>query len=302
MKTEELGKFLETREPVAWIDGVPWGVANRVLAPLCPPHLMKPVAREAVRGALAASRAILARWNTSWNVAPCEWWWIGCDDAAYDMATFGRKPRYNVRLGLRNCEVRRVELPWFVENAYPVYASAFTRYVRGTRRLSREEFVRFPRYQIPGCEAWGAFAGGKLIAYYTCIPLDDCVFYDEARFDPEQRTLHPNNALVYTLTHHYLHERQFAYVHAGNRAVGHPTHVQDFYETMGFRRIYATLQTEVSGLAKFVLATKVDRWGALAGLNFLAPELMQGIRGVASMVSYAKACESAGAPALRPET
>ncbi len=135
-----------------------------------------------------------------------------------------KDPRYETRKGLEQCEVRRVDSRWFAENGYGVYASAFGRY--GTPPpLQEAGFVQefLNHAEFPGRETWGAFRRGRLVAWQSCLVIDDVAFSVSSKSDPAHLKAKPNNALLYTLTRHYLRERNVAYVTSGSRVLA-PRH------------------------------------------------------------------------------
>lgn len=292
MKLSEYVDATARTGKVVWLDGQPWGYSKRVLSPLGPPHMWKPVNRGKVRAAMRSTRALVGLWNEGWDVAPCQWWWMSCDDREYDIAKFSKKVRYNIRLGLKHCEVRRVEVSWLGQKGYDVYLAWVRVHGAEGRPVSREEFSHFESSRIPGCETWGAFAGGQLVAYYICLPVEECVLFSAAKSDPRKHALHANNALVYTLTRHYLVERGFSYVTSGSRVVMHRTNVQEFYELMGHRRIYAPLRVQFNPLVRLLVASGISHWGWVFGLERLAPVLAAKIKGASRVARYAKGCEA----------
>ena len=120
--------------------------------------------------------ALLAQWSEDWDTAPSEWWYICCDQPDYDLGMLRKMPRYDVRKGLQECEVRLVDGEWFAAHGFPVYESAFRHY-GSSPRLSEAQFVsEFRRNaDYPGREAWPTFLGDKLVASASCVVIDGAV-------------------------------------------------------------------------------------------------------------------------------
>jgi hypothetical protein len=277
--------------PVVWIGDVPWRAANRMLQPLAMPHTIKPVGRAAVRQALRQTKAAVARWNDAWDTAPCEWWWICCDDHRYDVESLSSSARRDIRAGLRRCEVRRVEPAWLAENGYETYVGAYRRYGPGASPVSRDQFAKgMLKSTQPGSEWWAALVDGTVASFARCQVLDNAVDLSWLKSDPKYHKALPNNALVYVLTREYMVDRRFLYVTDGSRVLGHETNVQDFLEKMGYRRIYCPLRVELSPLAAAAVWSRVNRWGTYLGLRRLARRHMEAMDAVASLVRIARSC------------
>jgi hypothetical protein len=298
MTLDEYAKHMAKMYPVVWIDGVPWRATRRMLEPLAAPHTMKPVDRAKVRQAMRETRAVLARWNDAWDTAPGEWWWICCDDRQYDVERLSRNRRKTVRKGCRLNEVRLLDNLWFAENAFEVYAASYKRYDLGIDRVDREGFVKgaLQAAECKGRETWGAFVDGKMIAYMSCLVVDDVVHVSSNKWDPDYGRVMPNDALEYTLTRHYLAERGVAYVTSGVRVLHHDTHTQDFDESMGYRRVYCPLRVELSPLAALAVGSGLGRWGPYAGLAKVMPSLFLRLRAASRLAAIARSRSSGAAP------
>ena len=128
-----------------WVSGAPWALTDRILRPLTMPHRMAPVDRAAIRAALKDSGALFAQWTEGWDTQACEWWHICCDQRDYDISQFRKVARYDVRRGLQECEVRKVDNEWFAENGFPVYAAAFRQAVTIENFIIRRRAPRTTR-------------------------------------------------------------------------------------------------------------------------------------------------------------
>ena len=282
---------------VLWVDGTPWTLKDRVLRPLTMPHRMKPVDRAKLRAALKETGALLAQWTEGWDTAPCDWWYVCCDQPDYDVGTLRRTVRYAIRKGLQECDVRRVDPNWFAENGFPVYRAAFRRYGAApllTREGFAEEFRRHAEY--PGRETWGAFIQGQLVAWATCILIEDAVAIASSKSDPAYFKSKPNNAVQYALTRHYLQERRLRYVLSGARVLAHDTNIQEFNEKMGFRKVYCPLRLELSSLAAVAAALHPPAWARRLGLRKLLPIPMERLDALATVVQISRSCRSLTPP------
>jgi len=274
-----------------------------MLEPVCGPHKPITVSRREIRGALRRTGAALAAWTDNWDTPECQWWWVCCDDTEYDISRIrSKRRRGEIRRSLKRCEVRRVEAEWFAEHGYPVYLAAHGRYGQDVRPVSAEEFARNALHnaEYAGRETWGAFVEGQLAAYLSCIIIDDMVSLSSSKSDPERLNARPNTALTYTLTHHYLRERGFGFTTCGSRVLLHHTNVQDFRESLGYRRIYCPLRAMLCPALAFAVGTGVQNWGRYLGLGRILSGPMNKLRAVGSLVRIAQACKNINAAAPAP--
>lgn len=161
-----------------------------------------------------------------------------------------RKSKYRseVRRGLANCEVRRINAEELIGEGYGVYTRALERY-RGSAKPTWDE-KQFRRHvHVSGrfddiVHFWGAFHGGRLVAFAICNVFDaiEATYWIE-KVDPASLPHYPAYALQYEIGRYYLDERKFEYINAGWRSIIHSTGIQDFLiRKFGFRRAHSGLQ------------------------------------------------------------
>lgn len=297
MDLEAYAQYIAQARKVVYIDGVPWHDENRrVLTPLAPPNVRRPVSRDAVRKAMREIGALLANWTDAWDTAPCAYWYVACDDKNYDLDKLTSDCRANVRKCAKNLEVRRLENEEAQQQAYSVYAAATKSYGAGFAPASEEAFIRgYARQnQYVGTENWGALLNGKLIAYTCCLLVGNTVYISASKSDPEHLKLKPNNGVQFALTQEYLVKRGFSVVISGGRCLSHDTNIQDFNLRMGFRRIYCPMRVELGTRAKIAMATQAHRWGSSVGLGKFAPGALEKLKATARLVQIARQCETPG--------
>jgi hypothetical protein len=287
--------YLERRGWLVRVGDVPWMLADRRLTPAVPPHRMGPVDRTEVRRALRQSGAIAALWNDAWDTSPGPWWWVCCDDRQYDLERIRSGSRRKcVKRGLRQCSSRMIGVDELGEIGYDVYAAAFDRYAPGAKPLSREAYVADVRRnaEYGGRETWGAFVGGRLAAYATCIVVDDVVYVSASKSNPAMFKCNPNEALRFEMTRHYLRDRRMTYVISGMRVLQHESNIQEFLESMGYRKIYCPLRLEMRAGVSAALRLGVVRWARMAGMGRWYPGLLKRIEALDMAYSIARICAS----------
>lgn len=270
-KAEEIIKdWAQCFNGIIWTDDVPWVYESKILKPLTMPHQIKNIDRKKVREIIKSKGALLAYWADNWNLNESEWWWTSCDNKEYDVENIeDKRGRRDVRKGLRECSIKRIEPENFVELSYGIYSNAFKSYeYHNLNVFSRKQYSEyiFRKSRFNGYELWGAFVGKKLAAYAAAVVIDDAVLIESAKSDYELQIHCPNNAIFYQMTKHYLCERGKLYITNGSRTLLHPTNINDLLIRMGYRKIFCRLKVELSDFAKIILHSGIDKW-----INYINP-------------------------------
>jgi hypothetical protein len=250
---------------------------------------MRPVDRSHLREAIQECRALLAQWTDEWDKEPGDWWHICCDQKDYSLDQLKKMVRYDVRRGLQECEVRRTDGEWFADHGYSVYAAAFQHYGTPpplTEDQFRQEFRRHALY--PGRETWGAFVSGRLVAWESCLVIDDAAILASAKSDPAFFKARPNNALLYVLTRHYLRERRLAYVMSGSRVLRHETNVQGFNEKMGYRKIFCPLRIQLRPMTAALNALRLPVWARRLAVRRFFRDPLEKLEAIAKAVQISR--------------
>ncbi len=241
MNKYEYARATEWMRPVYWIEDEPWEAASGLLRPVGSPDERSKCSADAIRRTMKQAGAYGAQWTENWDSMLSGWWHVIADGSNYGLEQLGKKNRYYVRKGLNHCQIRQIEVDWLADHGYEVCKAE----ARDGRYLPSYEVYRSGlkrRNNLDGFQAWGAFFGDKLVAYVTCLQLDDTVQVLTAYSDPAYLKYYPNNALYYEMTRSYLMDQHCRYVSFGSRVLYHQTHVQDFLLKLGYRRAYATLK------------------------------------------------------------
>lgn len=295
LTTVEYAKSLASSFSVVDIKGQPWYCHNKKLMPVVSPNHMSHVDEGDVRKAMKQTGALVAVWNDQWDTPPCEWWWVCCTDQEYDLAKIPSKSRReSIRRGLRRCEVRRVAAEWFAHHGYDVCNSAVSSYESGQQRITSDEFARgvLRNAAYAGRETWGAFYEGKLAAYISCVVVGDTVYRASSKSNPAAHKAYPNDALSYVTAFHYLRERGLKVVTNGSRVLEHKTRVQDFLETMGFRRVYCPLKVVLHPLAWLAVRSNAPRWGSRLGLSHICSKQWPKLCALYRLDQIARSCST----------
>ena len=248
------------------------------------PHIAITPTRDELKQAMSDSGALLAVWTDAWDSFDrSEWWWTCCDAADYTLGSVkSARGRRSIGKGQRECSVRRVEPDAFAHLAFRIYSEAVASY--GGKPPAEAEYAgaigRMAAYS--GTEFWGAFRGDGLAAFAVCQIVDGAVTLGSTKSDPSLNRYNPNAALFYSLTKYYL-SQGMSYVTNGSRTLWHPTSINDFLVTLGFRRVYCRVNVELAPLVRLTERTRLlslaknlplesilgSRWRRLQGLERL---------------------------------
>lgn len=190
-----------------------------------------------------------------------EWYAVICRDFT-PLEDLPAKRRSEMRRGLRNCDVQRVDAGFMSTSAYPTYASAYDRYQGSSgpdwsETRFRDYFAASAAYDDVA-HYWGAFHEGRLIAY-ACVNVFDDVeaTYWALKIDPAYADRYAGYALLYRMNEHYLAEQGMHYANDGWRSLLHASQMQQFLiRKFGFVKSYAHMSVRYrTPLGLFVRTT-----------------------------------------------
>lgn len=264
LTANEWGKYLQN---VIWIDNIPWEMRNKTLLPIAMPHTIKNLDRKKISEAINSYKSLLAAWTDNWDSKESEWWWTVCDAKDYDLENISNRiGRRDIRKGLSNCIIKKISATYFLENSYEIFFNAQKSYGADEKEIiTKNDYKRMigEQSKYDGLEFWGAFIGDRLVAFSTCLVADEAVSLTTSKSNPIYHKAYPNNALFYSLTKHYLVDRGYKYVTNGPRTLLHPTTINDLLIRMGFKRVYARLNIELSDnvqlINKFSVGTLIQK-------------------------------------------
>ena len=213
--------------------------------------------------------------------AEAGWYAVICDKFT-SMDRMNAKHRSEVKRGLRNCEVRRVDAQTVANHGYEVMVEACKTY-QGTSPvvLPRQQWQEnIARNQMYGdiMNYWGVYHDDNLVAFAENYILGKAeVAYSTIKLHPDYLSLYPSYALIYKMNEYYLGSG-YQYVTDGWRSIYHQTQIQHFLITkFGFHKAYADLRVHyrplvhslaVAGYPFRRILKKLDlRLGALFSLE-----------------------------------
>ena len=220
--------------------GIYWYKYHGALLPRVKPHEKVSLSAQEQKELLKLSNAYFIRWCDEWDRGEGAFWYV-IKDEKEDLFAYKSKVRNQIKKGLKNCDVKRVESSFIANEGYRVYASAFKKYDTFIKPLSKEAFAK--SVLDSSDEFWGVFDNEqRIIAYANNIIEEDVCHYNSMKFDPSFLHLYPSYALIHTMNQHYLNERDFRYVSDGSRSISHQTNIQEFLMTkFRFRKAFCKL-------------------------------------------------------------
>jgi hypothetical protein len=233
-----------------------FGLAFPHAHPVAPPP-------DELRGIFRTSRAVGLRYVAPLDAPGHLSYAFAVDDPAYDFGHLSANTRSKVRRGLKNCEVRRLD-PGFVR-AHGRAANDDT-----VARLRWErDFYDWDRYwdaaaATPDIEVWGALQGSELLSFIVAPVVDRCPEILVARSRTEALRLYPNNALVFSAVQALVRRDDIDRVYFGLESLDLVSGVDQFKESMGFRRLPVRQRIVFSPVAERLLGVPLVRRAALA--------------------------------------
>lgn len=249
MDFKEYIQIYSQRNNVYWTGEIPWRIYKGILMPLTLPHMEFNFNSEDIKKLIKSTKTKLAIWTYGFDTEESGWWWL-IKEKPYSLSSLKPKSRYNIRHGLRKCEVKPVSAQEIAETGFSCYKEAMKRHTQ-TNPMNEKTFKeRMPWYdEDKSYEIWGVFYEKNLVGYGVYRIVDNVVFQEDAIFDPNYFRYHSSYALIHTITDFYLNEKEMKYITPGMRSISHETGFQDFViENFQYRKAYCKLGLESSNI------------------------------------------------------
>ncbi len=151
-----------------------------------------------------------------------------------DLARLDSRVRYEVRRGLRECVVEKVDAQRVANEGYDTYAAAVHRYTRGRQKPPKSPEKFYNSILVAGefadvIDFWAVFREGKMVGFaqnQRCAREE--IAYDGMTFHPGFFRFNTSYALIYTMNEYYLVQENFDHLSCGFRTVLHETEFQKF--------------------------------------------------------------------------
>jgi hypothetical protein len=162
---------------------------------------------------------------------------VVCDAKDYDLHTLSHWARKNVKRGLRNCDVRRIDFEHLAVEGFYLQVDTLERQKRKLQITS--EWWRslcLAAKDLPGFDAWGAFVGDELAASVITFQDEDWGYMLYQQCLAKHLEAHANNALAFVVTRELMQREKIRQVLYSVKSLDAPPSVHEFQCRMGYYR------------------------------------------------------------------
>lgn len=186
-----------------------------------------------------------------------EWYAVICSKFT-PIEKLKSKYRNEVKKGLNNCIVKKIDIEFLANNGFEVYNSALKKYKNKANAFDNEGFRLNILQNIDFSDifhTWGIFHNEKLIGYSEVYIFDKIeANYSVVKINPDYLHLYPSYALFYTMNKYYLDECKFQYINDGFCSISHDTNIQNLLiKKFGFEKKHTKLFLNYSGLLFIII-------------------------------------------------
>lgn len=201
-------------------------------------------------------------------------------DVPFDINMLKSKRRYEIKKGIKNFEVKRIDPRYLKDELFKVQVAAFSAYPAKYRPTIIEEKFKNEIDEWGQYDAFGAFhrETNKIVGYALVSRSGRVANFNVQKTNPQYEKEAINAALVYGLMDYY---KDFlsndGIICDGTRSINHETHFQDYLEKyFGFRKAYCHLEIvynpKVKWLVKLLyrfrgILLKLDGIGIVHSIN-----------------------------------
>ena len=188
---------------------------------------------------LKKNNAFLARWITNFDCKKKLDFWYVIQDKKIGISDYSSNTRNQIRKGLQNFEIKKINLDELISDAYSIYKIVTLSYNNINKIKSLKEFNAD---LLPAFDYWGVYNNNSLIGFAQNRVFDDCCDYSTIKILPMYANKYPFYALFYTMNNYYLIVKELKYVTDGTRSISHQTNIQNFLiHKFKFRKAYCYL-------------------------------------------------------------
>ena len=204
--------------------------------------------------------AFYIRWDSDFDNTDNPNYYHVIKDSGCAIESLPPKTRNQIRRCLENCEIKRVNFQFIVDNGgYEVYASEYRRYEKNghasVAKPKKQWAEGMEEAARRGQEFWAVICDNKVIAYSICWRKEAHIDLVTWKVDYENyNQLYPSYGLVYSMCDYYLAQEGVRYVDDGGRSLTEHSGVQDFLiEKFCFRKVNTKLNAEFKWYLSIVL-------------------------------------------------
>ena len=237
-----------------------WKYYNHAVIPTTPPH-QNPDTTLIEDGSIwkISGKPLFARWTTDFDCGYETNWWYVVKDSPFDINVLKAKRRYEINKGIKNFDVRPINVAKYKEAMYTVQTNAFAAYPEKYRPIiTQESFFE----DVAGWNTHvvlGAFfrETNELVGYTMLFfESEKYVNFCVLKADPAFERYGINAALCAgVLVHFNDFLSNGGLISDGSRSVNHETHFQEYLEkNFGFRKAYCNLHMKYNPRIKLLVS------------------------------------------------
>ena len=169
--------------------------------------------------------------------------WFVIKDKFGELEELSTKTRNQVRHGLKNYHIRRIDTQELLESGYDIYLSAANSYRVKSVIPAKEDFIRIVKQE--NMEFWGAWNESNSLRAFAINKVNEGSYcdYQTLKAYPLDMKNYVYYALIYEMNRHYLQERNMLFVMDGARSITNHSNIQPFLEEkFHFRKAYCHLK------------------------------------------------------------
>lgn len=219
----------------AMVDGQLFTRKDRWVVPVGPASQAYRLTAAQCRGLLKDLGGLWVMWTDGFgpHAEASDWYAVICRRHVPVEEVASGNTRSKLRRGLKQCDVRPVDVRELAQNGYETYCAAVRSYPNHHEILpTADEFARRVMSDEPFGDTrhrWAAYCDGKMVAFAQNLIYDKTeVDYTVIKMHPEYLNRYSSYALIYRMNEHYLAQQQFDHVTDGFRSISHQTGIQDF--------------------------------------------------------------------------
>jgi hypothetical protein len=221
-----------------------------------PPHVG--IDTENIKLALRLSKCYMARYTTDFDCKFETPWYYVVRDSPIDLKELGGTNRYNINHGFKYFYVKNIDNN--IENVnelYRIYKKASERYANFVA-VDEHDFINNTMNSFETNVYYGVYykETDLLCGYASIKEKDNVAAFNTMKLDQEYFRFGLSYVLIFSIVDVYLTQKQFKYIHNGERSIRHDTEMQDFLiKRLGFRKAYANLHVKYKFLFNLVIKT-----------------------------------------------
>lgn len=185
--------------------------------------------------AYSSCRGLVSNCNRTY-IEGCLSYHAVLEDFNYDLNNLGKKARYDVRSGLKNCQVKQLSFEHLALEGWLLQKDTMERQGRKVKAAEQSwKTLCRAADDLPGFEAWGALVQDRLAASLIAFRMGDCCYILFQQSLREFLPLKTNNTLSFVVTQTMLSRPGVKSIFYGLHSLDAPASVDEFKFRMGYR-------------------------------------------------------------------